>query len=999
MKQKQKAWGELMRRGLVVILILSLVIVLGYTAFLNREVISELDVKGPFAGVFSSASGTRDQNTDVGKFNQLVNNFQTDTVNTIDYFFSTDFQFANISFVSSDKANNLYFIDKSMERVVLLNANHQVARIIKSDQVKNLFDGGIKYKNSVCLAAEVIGDDDGRFYVLYRILDEYGISVKKEVIVQYDPVSGQQTVYFQRDYEGGNTPIRTGRLKSIQIKGDDLFVFYMAGNEDNDVILYKINRANNLNLKEHLVFSLPARVYPLDIKGIDWGNIFYTTMNGAIYKVNSPVQQVPFYSGSKEKNPFFPWYIGNLPGKEICFADMLKGGIFKLKTAGIPAPGQKVFTGKDLRNSRIVKFSNIFVGSDGSIVSYAMVNKENKTDNGGSIVLINRDGGKTLLERAEVPVQKILYRWFVWSLLFISVILLCYALRIIYIEWMDKKVSLFLKQLIVFIPLFVIAILITSGIIYSSLNDKYEKEADQKLMMLAHIGSVSINGDVLARITKPEQYMQTDYKVLRAEVHAAFEEKADSNYRKIAQGLYASLYKVDLDNDIYAVLNYDDSAFLTPLEATKTESDQYLEVFRQGKIVSNVSRDSAGYWRYALGPVYDAKGKITGIFKVAMDMSGIEEDAAAMRSQLLKIVLITIVVIAVVVFFTSYYLSLALRLLRDSVSEIAAGNWETVVAVKTRDEVADLGEGFNSMSQHIKGYIDQVTRLSESYFRFVPQQFLNFLGKESILDVNLGDQVQKTMSVMFSHIRSFPSLSTNMTPEENFNFINLFLKYVGPAVRENKGMIDKYMGSGIMALFDEEPENAVKAAIGMRRYLYRFNEMRKIKGLTAIDIGIGIQTGPLMLGVIGEKARMEGTVISDNVNLASLLEMLTEKMGASILITEDVLRQIPKSAKYKYRSLGLVRIEGKKEPVQIFDVYEGDEEDDRTLKQKTKQEFEEGIRFYQAGRFYDARRKFVEVIRENRMDQAAKIYFLLCDEYSRVGSPEGWDGTLDTGKL
>ncbi len=987
-----------MRRGFVVVLMLSMVIVLGYAVFLNRDVMSELNVNGPLYGVLSTA-GSGEQNTSVSKVGQICDNIVSDAINTADYFFSKDFCFENISFVSADKKNNLYYIDKSLERVVKLDAARKVERVINANEIKTLFDGGIKYKDSICLASEVVGDDQGSFSVLYRILDKYGISVKKEVIVQYATQTDQQTVYFQRDYENGKTPIRTGRLKGMQIVGDSLYVFYLAGNEDNEVVLYKINRHNNLEIKQDKVFSMPEGVYLLDIKGTDWENIFYTTMNGEIYRVKSPDRQALFYSGSKAEELYFPWYIGNYSAEEICFADMLKGGIFKISKNEAAVSDQKIFSSADMRDARIVRFSNVFISSSGSIVSYAMVNRESANNTGGSIVLIGKDGSKALIEKGELPSEKIFHRWVVWLLLLISIVLLGFVLRVIYVEWMDKKVSLFLKQLLVFLPLFVLALLITSGIIYSSLNDKYEKEADQKLMMLAHMGSVSVNGDLLNRLTKPEHYMQADYQSLRTQAHAIFAEQIGGKDQNIAEGLYATLYKVDRNDNVYAVLNYDDSVFFTPLEATQAERNQYLEVFKQGLTAKNVSRDSAGYWRYALGPVRDSAGKITGVFKVAMDMSGFEEDAAKLRNQLAQIIALTIVAIIVVVFGMSYFLMRSLRVLRDSVSEIAAGNWDTVVAVETRDEVADLGESVNSMSQHIKDYIAKVTKLSESYFRFVPQQFLDYLGKESILEVNLGDQVEKTMSVMFAHIRAFSALSVHMTPEENFNFINQFLKYVGPAIRENKGIIDKYMGSGIMALFDEEPENAVRAAIEMRRYLENFNTKREQKGLAPVDVGVGIQTGPLMLGVIGEKERMEGTVISDNVNLASLLERLTGKLGAAILVTDEVLHKIPKQSKYKHRALGLVRMEGKKEPVRIYDIFEGDVEAERKLKQKTKAVFEEGVQLYQAGRFYDARRKFVEVLRDNMNDKAAKIYFLLCDEFSRSGSPEGWDGTLVADKI
>src|SRR5690606_31220769 len=115
--------------------------------------------------------------------------------------------------------------------------------------------------------------------------------------------------------------------------------------------------------------------------------------------------------------------------------------------------------------------------------------------------------------------------------------------------------------------------------------------------------------------------------------------------------------------------------------------------------------------------------------------------------------------------------------------------------------------------------------------------------------------VQKEMSVMFSDIRGFTELSESMTPKENFDFINHYLGYMEPVISDNNGFIDKFIGDAIMALFHEKPDDALNAAIQLRATLQRFNEDRKDLGKPAIDSGIGIHTGNLMLGVVGGAGR------------------------------------------------------------------------------------------------------------------------------------------------
>ena len=128
------------------------------------------------------------------------------------------------------------------------------------------------------------------------------------------------------------------------------------------------------------------------------------------------------------------------------------------------------------------------------------------------------------------------------------------------------------------------------------------------------------------------------------------------------------------------------------------------------------------------------------------------------------------------------------------------GELDSFSIVRTNDEIGALTEGYNEMSERLKNYFQSLDNINRANARFVPRQFLDFLGKESITDIQLGDQVQKEMTIMFSDIRDFTSLSETMTPKENFDFINNYLGYMEPVIRTNNGFIDKFMGDAIMAL-------------------------------------------------------------------------------------------------------------------------------------------------------------------------------------------------------
>jgi PAS domain S-box-containing protein len=266
-------------------------------------------------------------------------------------------------------------------------------------------------------------------------------------------------------------------------------------------------------------------------------------------------------------------------------------------------------------------------------------------------------------------------------------------------------------------------------------------------------------------------------------------------------------------------------------------------------------------------------------------------------------------------------------------------------------------------------------KLTDAYGRFVPHQFLHFLGYESILDVKLGDQIQKEMSVLFSDIRDFTMLSETMTPEENFQFINAYLSRMEPVITENNGFIDKYIGDAIMALFDGSADNAVKAGIAMLEQLNEYNSHRQTDR-PLLQIGIGINTGSLMLGTVGGQNRMDSTVISDAVNLASRVESLTKEYGVSMLITHNTFIHL--NELYDFRLIDRVKVKGKSRTVTVYEVFAADSPELRQKKLETKTMFEQALVFYHINRFAEAEKLFSACLEHNPEDNVAKIYMQRC---------------------
>ena len=288
--------------------------------------------------------------------------------------------------------------------------------------------------------------------------------------------------------------------------------------------------------------------------------------------------------------------------------------------------------------------------------------------------------------------------------------------------------------------------------------------------------------------------------------------------------------------------------------------------------------------------------------------------------------------------------------------------------------------------------LEQQMRLTEAYQRFVPKQLLTILNKDSILDVQLGDQVQKEMSILFSDIRSFTSLSESMSPEENFRFVNKYLSKMGPIVRDNHGYIDKYIGDSIMALFDRSPEDAVHTSVKMLNALRVYNKERIQEGNNPILIGIGVNTGKMMLGTLGESDRMEGSVISDAVNLAARLEGLTKLYKTPLLLSEETLLKIGDSI-FDTRLIDKVAVKGKENPVMVYEVLNGEYTDLRDAKISTLPKFKKGFELYQNQQFKNALEFFKTCIEKVPEDGVAELYIERCEKLISSGwDTETWDG-------
>jgi len=256
----------------------------------------------------------------------------------------------------------------------------------------------------------------------------------------------------------------------------------------------------------------------------------------------------------------------------------------------------------------------------------------------------------------------------------------------------------------------------------------------------------------------------------------------------------------------------------------------------------------------------------------------------------------------------------AVRGISDAAEEVKVGKYVNAPIVRTGDELESLAEHFNAMVQGLK----ERDRLKETFGRYVTRQVAEHLMKG---DVKLGGELVP-VTVLFSDIRSFTSISERMDPSALLDFLNEYFSGMVESVLNHQGVVDKFIGDAIMAVFGApvpQPDDAlqaVKAALEMQSRLAKINENFKSRGLPEIRTGIGLHSGQVVAGNMGHVERMEYTVIGDAVNLASRLESLTKELKCDVILSEDLYKQV--EASVVAEPLQRIKVKGREQDVMVY---------------------------------------------------------------------------------
>lgn len=327
------------------------------------------------------------------------------------------------------------------------------------------------------------------------------------------------------------------------------------------------------------------------------------------------------------------------------------------------------------------------------------------------------------------------------------------------------------------------------------------------------------------------------------------------------------------------------------------------------------STDEFGHFLRAHAPVRDLSGKVVGAVIAQANVAWVEGKLRPLTEAGVIALALSLAVAFPVAFWLSRRASRPLLELKRAVDVIAGGDLTARAAITSNDEFGEVGRSVNTMAAGLA----ERDRVKSAFARYVSQQVLDSVLKSDTTEMMRGDR--RRISVLFSDIRGFSKISERLAPEKVVQLLNEYFELMVEVIFRNRGTLDKFMGDGLMAIFgapEDDPyqeEHAVKAAIEMQRELEKLEQKWAPEGIT-VRIGIGIHSGPAIVGNIGSSRRMEYTAIGDTVNVASRLESATKEMGTHILISEHTYYGA--KGAFSFRNMGSITVRGREDALTVY---------------------------------------------------------------------------------
>lgn len=476
------------------------------------------------------------------------------------------------------------------------------------------------------------------------------------------------------------------------------------------------------------------------------------------------------------------------------------------------------------------------------------------------------------------------------------------------------------KLYLALIAIALIGSILSISISYVEMKRQFLQEYSSKVLSIAATTAVFLDGDEVEKIVNKKDAELPAYSKLQAELRKA----RDVNRRSDVYVKWLYTYYPSKENKevFYYGIDPEESSRDHGYPGDVYEEAEFYKLsqhYQQNYAPGKFTRDPTGQWLMATVPIRNSAGHVVGGLEADIRADDVIEVLNKLLRSLLTALGISIVVSLALGFFLSRRVTESLSTLDLCVRKISGGDLNSRVFLTTHDEFHALGLAINDMAKGLQ----ERERLKTGFARYVSQHVMDrILQSEGSLKL---EGERRKVTVLFSDIRHFTSLSEKLPPEQVVLILNEYFKKMIEIIFRNHGTLDKFLGDGLMVEFGaplEDPQqetHAVTAALEMQRELQKLNaEWEKIRR-PRFDIGIGIHTGFAIVGNVGSEQRIEYTAIGDTVNIASRLQTSTKTLQTPVLISEETFSALPQGM-FKFKNLGPIPVTGREQPITAYAI-------------------------------------------------------------------------------
>lgn len=425
---------------------------------------------------------------------------------------------------------------------------------------------------------------------------------------------------------------------------------------------------------------------------------------------------------------------------------------------------------------------------------------------------------------------------------------------------------------------------------------------------------------------------------------------------------------------VYATLERDqfyNADYLSPLsrELPAGTVDEITACAQEGGSVL-FYRDEVDYLGW-FQPVRDGSGRTVGLVEArAQQLEYVQDVALAVP------VCWMLAAGALIVAWLLLVMGRAFRPLRElgrCIDAIGAGNWNVKARIETQDELAEIGSSFNQMTEKLGQYISSMVLLNNEYIKFTPRELFQLMDKTKVTDLHLGDKSLRKVSLLYV---GFQTGDGGLDSEGCFALLNESFDLIFQVVERNNGVIQRFDGSGLTALFPGQARDALNTAISLKEIMARSGG--------AVELNMLISSDETLVGVAGNEKRQTITALSPTIlDIYALAELMGE-LGTRYVITRQAVEEISGGGYFNCREVG----SGLSGRDTLYEFLDGMDPYEKKLHLVTREEFERGVHDFQAGRYSEARKHFAAVLQTNERDRVAMYYLLRCDKAGEVTAVE-----------